>query len=31
MPYDAVKIAIVTAAGLYTFWREQRLARVARP
>lgn len=25
-----VGIAIVTAAGLYTFWREQRLARVAR-
>jgi drug/metabolite transporter (DMT)-like permease len=26
-----VGIAVVTAAGLYTFWREQRLARVARP
>ena len=26
-----VGIAIVTAAGLYTFLREQRLARAARP
>jgi drug/metabolite transporter (DMT)-like permease len=24
-------IAVVTAAGLYTFWREQRLARAAKP
>jgi len=26
-----IGIAIVTAAGLYTFWREQRLTRAARP